>query len=66
DLATLGRRAAHATFHTSHATDQVAGITWAMDLTPLLRDPKLPAEQFTAGLIERFQADVVRRIRAFS
>ena len=39
DLATMGRRSAHATYHTSHATDKVTGITWAMDLTPLLSDP---------------------------
>ncbi|MFM9092685.1 MAG: PIG-L family deacetylase, partial [Verrucomicrobiota bacterium] len=38
DLATVGRRQAHATFHTSHATDRMAGITWAMDLTPLIQD----------------------------
>ena len=65
DLATLGRRAAHATFHTSHATDKITGITWAMDLTPLILDETLSLESFVAAHIERLQEDVVRRVRAF-
>jgi LmbE family N-acetylglucosaminyl deacetylase len=66
DLATLGRRSAHATFHTSHATDRMAGITWAIDLTPLLRTPSLTVEEFIAARVEQLRADVVRRVRAFS
>jgi hypothetical protein len=66
DLATLGRRAANATFHTSHATDQVAGITWAVDLTPLTLDPAPTLEDFTTGLVDRLRADVLRRVRAFA
>jgi LmbE family N-acetylglucosaminyl deacetylase len=66
DLAALGRRKAHATFHTSHVTDQMSGITWAMDLTPLVHDPLLSLEAFTAGYIERFRSDVVERIGRFA
>jgi LmbE family N-acetylglucosaminyl deacetylase len=66
DLATLGRRSAHATFHTSHATDRMSGITWAMDLAPLVRDPSLSVEDFTAAHLDRLRADVVQRIRAFT
>jgi LmbE family N-acetylglucosaminyl deacetylase len=44
DLATFGRRLAHATFHTSHATDRFTGITWAIDLTPLVHDDRFRAE----------------------
>lgn len=65
DLATLGRRAANATFHTSHATDRVAGITWAVDLTPLTLDPAPTLEDFTTGMVDRLRADVLRRVRAF-
>ncbi|MEO6002906.1 MAG: PIG-L family deacetylase [Opitutus sp.] len=65
DLATLGRRAAHATFHTSHATDRMTGITWAMDLTSLVNEPKLSLESFVAAHIDRLKADVVQRVRAF-
>jgi len=65
DLATIGRRAAHATFHTSHTTDRMTGITWAMDLTPLVNDSSLALEDFTTAYIDRLRADVVKRIRAF-
>lgn len=65
DLATLGRRSANATFHTSHATDRMSGITWAMDLTPLAKDDNLSLEEFTVGYIDRLRSDVVRRLRAF-
>ena len=66
DLATMGRRAAHATFHTSHATDRMNGITWAVDLTPLVRDDTLSIEEFTAAHIDRLRVDVVQRLRAFA
>lgn len=62
DLATLGRRAAHATFYTSHATDRLAGITWAMDLTPLIAEPAPDLIAFTAASIERLRDDVRMRI----
>ncbi len=66
DLATLGRRLANATFHTAHATDQMAGITWAMDLTPLVHDDALSLAEFTLGKIEKFRTDVAQRIGRFS
>lgn len=62
DLATLGRRAAHATFHTSHATDRISGITWAMDLTPLVADPQLDPVDYTLGYVDRLRADISARI----
>lgn len=62
DLATVGRRLANATFHTSHATDKWEGITWAMDLTPLVHDPKLSVGEYTLGYIERLRKDVATRI----
>ncbi len=66
DLATLGRRSAHATFHTSHATDRMTGITWAMDLTPLIADPQLDVAAFTLGHVERLRADIAGRIAKVS
>ena len=39
DLATPGRRRAHATYHESHGRDVATGLTFAMDLTPLIQDP---------------------------
>jgi LmbE family N-acetylglucosaminyl deacetylase len=66
DLATAGRRLAHATYHTSHATDKFQGITWAMDLTPLVRDPALSVRDYTRRLITRFQEDVETRLARFT
>ncbi|HEY9154874.1 MAG TPA: PIG-L family deacetylase [Opitutaceae bacterium] len=65
DLATMGRRSANATFHTSHATDRMSGITWSIDLTPLIRDDHLSIESFIVAHIDRLREDVVKRVRAF-
>ena len=62
DLATLGRRTANATFHTSHAVDQLKGITWAMDLTPLVVDPHLDVAAFTVAHVDRLRADIAGRL----
>jgi len=66
DLAAIGRRAAHATFHTSHATDKLSGITWAIDLTPVVRDGGPSLHDHTASLVARFASDVSKRINAWS
>jgi len=65
DLAIAGRRLANATFHTSHATDRAKALTWAMDLTPLVKDDKLSAEQYTLGYIDRLRTDVAARLKRF-
>ena len=65
DLATLGRRLAHATFHTSHATDRFEGITWAMDLTVLVNDPTRDVADYTLAHIDRLRADVADRLARF-
>ncbi len=64
DLAALGRRTAHATFHTSHATDRLEGITWAVDLQPLLEPGGPSLESYAESALARFRDDVLRRIRA--
>lgn len=63
DRATLGRRAANATFNTSHASDRAEGITWALDLTPLLHTPALDLADFTQALVLRLRDDVAERIK---
>jgi LmbE family N-acetylglucosaminyl deacetylase len=65
DLAAAGRRAANATYHTSHATDRMAGITWALDLTPLIVDPAFDPVAFTLGAIDRLRNDVETRLKKF-
>lgn len=63
DLATQGRRLAHATFHASHSTDRLAGITWAMDLTPLAQDATLPVSDYVLGYIDRLRSEVALRLK---
>ena len=58
DLATLGRRAANATFFESHATDKATQLIFGMDLTPLVADDDARHRGFVTGFIEKFQADV--------
>ena len=65
DLAIAGRRLANATFFTSHATDKASALTWAMDLTPLVRDPKLSVEKYTLDYIDRLRSEVTARLRKF-
>jgi LmbE family N-acetylglucosaminyl deacetylase len=62
DLATLGRRAANATFFESHATDRASQIIFGMDLTPLAQDPSLDMVQFVIRHIEAFAEDVRKRL----
>jgi len=62
DLATQGRRRAHATYASSHATDAAALLNYAMDLTLLVVDPLIDPAAFVAGFIDRFRSDVLDRL----
>lgn len=66
DLATLGRRRAHATYHESHGTDSSSALTFAMDLTPLINDESIDPSDYAADLIQHFADDVKQRISKFS
>jgi LmbE family N-acetylglucosaminyl deacetylase len=63
DLATAGRRLAHATYFASHGTDEESAINFGMDLTPLIEDPALPVAEYVLGFVDRFRADVEKRLR---
>ncbi|MCD4687535.1 MAG: PIG-L family deacetylase [Anaerolineae bacterium] len=62
DLATLGRRRAHATYHESHDSDETTGLNFAMDLTPLMHNPALDVIAYVQSYITRFAEDVRQRI----
>jgi len=66
DLATAGRRLAHATYHTAHATDRFQGLTWAMDLTPLLADGAPSLREYARKFVDRFRQDVDERLARWS
>jgi LmbE family N-acetylglucosaminyl deacetylase len=65
DLATPGRRLAHATYSTAHATDAEKALTFAMDLTPLIEDPLLDPVGYVTGFIARFRDDVATKIARY-
>ena len=65
DLAAAGRKRANATFLDSHAIDQATAVEYAMDLTPLVRDPTLDITRWTMQFVERFARDVEARLVAW-
>lgn len=62
DLATAGRRLANATYHDARSADAYPGITWAMDLTPLVHDEALDPVTFTLSHIDQLGQEVRRRL----
>ncbi len=64
DLATAGRRLAHATYYASHGTDEESALNFAMDLTPLVQDPTLPVADYILGFVDQLRADVAKRLKA--
>jgi LmbE family N-acetylglucosaminyl deacetylase len=62
DLATLGRRAANATFFESHATDKSNQMIFGMDLTPAVADETMDLIEFTAKHIRTFENDVRNKL----
>jgi LmbE family N-acetylglucosaminyl deacetylase len=62
DLATMGRRKAHATYFASHGTDTTTGLSFGMDLTPLIADPPMAPDAFVQEFIQRFAQEVTDRV----
>lgn len=62
DLATLGRRSAHASYNSSHSIDKTSALMLAMDLAPLLKDPHLDPADYACSLIDHFRNEIVDRI----
>ncbi|QDU67580.1 PIG-L deacetylase family protein [Engelhardtia mirabilis] len=65
DLAVGARRLAHATFGDSHAPDAAAGVTLAMDLTPVLAEGGPSLAQLAARAVEHLGADIAARLERF-
>ncbi len=65
DTAIMGRRIANATFFESHATDETEALSFAIDLTPLIKDETLSIEKYVMEFINRFKdsvADCIRKL----
>ena len=62
DLASMGRRRANATYFESHGVDATTGLSYGMDMTPLMIDPSLNPADFAAQFIQRFANEVQERV----
>jgi LmbE family N-acetylglucosaminyl deacetylase len=65
DLATEGRRRAHATYFQSHGTDHATGLSFGMDMTPLM-DPGVDPTEFVVAYVQGFADEVRDRLRRMS
>ena len=66
DLASMGRRRANATYFESHGVDNTTGLSYGMDMTPLMNDANIEPTQFVREFIQRFADDVYARIGRMS
>jgi len=62
DLASLGRRRANATYYESHGVDISTGMSYAMDLTPLIENEETEIAKFVLNHIRNFSKDVEDRL----
>ena len=62
DLASLGRRRANATYFESHGVDVSTGMSYGMDLTPLIQNDEIDPSDFVLTHIRNFSMDVKDRL----
>lgn len=63
DLATMGRRRANATYFQPHEVDTALGLTYGMDLTPLITKPEKEIGPYVDTFIQDFAKDVTERLK---
>lgn len=63
DLGTIGRTLANSVFSDPYSSGGFQAVTFAMDLMPLVRNKSLDVADYVEGLIQRFTAETVSRIR---
>ncbi|NLC28913.1 MAG: PIG-L family deacetylase, partial [Chloroflexi bacterium] len=51
-------------FFASHATDQATGLSFGMDMTPLIRDKDLDPVDYVRGFLREFHDSVVGTIQS--
>jgi LmbE family N-acetylglucosaminyl deacetylase len=62
DLAIRGRHLANATFYEPHEVDKYERLSFAMDLTPLIKDASLSVADYTLSLLRNLKDDITDRI----
>lgn len=63
DLASMGRRRANATYFASHGVDLTFGMSYAMDLTPLIADTQKDLAAYVQEFVQRFAQDLADRFK---
>ena len=63
DLATIGRRRAHATYFASHGVDETTSLIFAMDMTSLIKDDGISPRDYVVERIRRFEEEVTARLK---
>jgi len=63
DLAAAGRRRAQATLADAYSADQAEEVVLALDLKPLVENPKVTLAEFVSSLTGEFQKQTLERIR---
>jgi len=66
DLASMGRRRANATYFESHGVDDTTGLSYAMDMTPLMNDASFKPAEFVQGFVQRLSLDIQERVGRMS
>ena len=63
ELASMGRRRANATYFESHGVDLTTGLSYGMDMTPLIKETSIDPCNFAEKLIQSFAQDVTDRLK---
>jgi LmbE family N-acetylglucosaminyl deacetylase len=63
DLASMGRRRANATYFESHGVDLTLGLSYGMDLSPLIEDPDKDITAFVQEYIQHFAEEISDRLK---
>lgn len=66
DQASLARRKANATYFESHGLDLTTGLSFGLDMTPLILDDGKEPVAFIREFIQRFVQDVIDRLQRVS
>ena len=65
DRAAVGRRYANATFFHAGGQDRIEQLTFAMDLTPLVKDSEMDVKDYVLSYIEKFRCEVESNLDRF-
>ena len=59
----MGRRRANATYFESHGVDLTTGLSYGMDMTPLIQDPSIDPAVFVEAFIQHLALDISDRLK---